>query len=334
MRASINLGRVGGVPVGLNISVLVIVAILVVGLGFGRFPVEYPGLPLAVYLLAAVVTALLFLASLLAHELAHALVARRHGIGVSGITLWLLGGVAQLTGEARTPGADLRIAAVGPATSLAAAALFGLVAWRLGAAGSAAGHRHVRLPGHRQRAARGVQPDPGGAAGRRPGAARGAVGAVGRPGAAPRSPRRAPGRAFGSRSSCSGSCSLFTGPAFQGLWLALIGWFLVNAASAEEQQARLGAALHGIRVGDVMSRSPVTAAPDRDRRRAHRPGGDAGAAVHLPARGRVRRLPRPRHPQPHPRGAARQRPLTLLADIACPPGEVPVRPSRRRPRST
>ena len=94
MRSSIKLGRVGGVPVGLNISVLVIVAIPVIGLGFGSFPALYPGQPVVIYLLAAVVTAVLFLLSLLAHEISHALMAKRHGIEVSGITLWLLGGVA------------------------------------------------------------------------------------------------------------------------------------------------------------------------------------------------------------------------------------------------
>ncbi|MFD0663930.1 site-2 protease family protein [Thermocatellispora tengchongensis] len=135
MRSSISLGRIGGVPVGLNISVLFIVAILVAGLAFGRFPVAFPGHSVALYLLAAVVTAVLFLGSLLAHELAHAFVARRDGIEVEGITLWLLGGVAQLRGQARTPGADLRIAAVGPAASVAVAAGSALIAWLSAAAG-------------------------------------------------------------------------------------------------------------------------------------------------------------------------------------------------------
>ena len=67
---------------------------------------------------------MLFLASLLAHELAHALVARRNGVEVESIVLWLLGGVAQLRGEARTPGADFRIAFVGPLTSIALGIVF------------------------------------------------------------------------------------------------------------------------------------------------------------------------------------------------------------------
>ena len=93
--------------------------ILVITLAFGRFPLVLPGRSTVGYLAAAVVAAVLFMASVLAHEVAHAIVARRNGIQVESITLWLFGGVAQLKGDPRSPGADLRIAAVGPLTSLA-----------------------------------------------------------------------------------------------------------------------------------------------------------------------------------------------------------------------
>src|SRR4030095_3807809 len=132
MRASISLGRIAGIKVGINASVFLIVAILVLGLATGRLPAAYPGRSVIAYASGAVVAAVLFLASLLAHELAHSLVARRNGIEVESIVLWLLGGVAQLRGEAKTPGGDCRIAIVGPLTSLALAVIFGL-----GAAGVA-----------------------------------------------------------------------------------------------------------------------------------------------------------------------------------------------------
>ena len=113
MRESIRLGHFAGIRVGLNVSVLVIVLILVVGLSFGRFPQAYPDYATWAYIVAGVASAILLLASLLAHELAHAVVAQRNGIDVEGITLWLLGGVARLRDEPRTAGADLRIAVVG-----------------------------------------------------------------------------------------------------------------------------------------------------------------------------------------------------------------------------
>ena len=132
MRASISLGRIAGIKVGINASVFLIIAILVAGLATGQLPAAFPGRSIVAYVIAAIIAAVLFLASLLAHELAHSLVARRNGIEVESIVLWLLGGVAQLRGEAKTPGADFRIAIVGPLTSFALAVIFGL-----GAAGVA-----------------------------------------------------------------------------------------------------------------------------------------------------------------------------------------------------
>jgi Zn-dependent protease len=128
MRASIRLGRFFGIPVGLSWSVLLIAGLLTFSLGATLLPASAAGYSDAVYYVAAVAAAVLFFGSLLAHELAHAVVARSHGVEVDGITLWLLGGVAQLRSEAPSARAELQIAAVGPATSLALAAAFGIAA--------------------------------------------------------------------------------------------------------------------------------------------------------------------------------------------------------------
>src|SRR4029079_12097768 len=76
-------------------------------------------------------TVLLFLGSLLAHELGHSLVAQRNGVRVRNITLWMLGGVAQLEGRMPTPGAEFRIAAAGPAVSYLLAGVF-FALWNVG----------------------------------------------------------------------------------------------------------------------------------------------------------------------------------------------------------
>jgi Zn-dependent protease len=99
----IPLGRIAGIRVAANWTLLIIVGLLVLSLAGGVFPREYPGLDGSWYLLAALVGAVLFLASLLAHELAHALVARRAGVTVESITFWLFGGVARLGGDAASP---------------------------------------------------------------------------------------------------------------------------------------------------------------------------------------------------------------------------------------
>ena len=135
MGQSFSLGRIRGIQIGVNWSVLLIVALLAYGLAAGQFPAEVPRRPEAEYVVAAIVTAVAYIASLLAHELAHSLVARRHGVQVEGITLWLLGGVSRLEGEFPDPGAELRVAGVGPLTSLVLGGVFTLVAWLLHASG-------------------------------------------------------------------------------------------------------------------------------------------------------------------------------------------------------
>lgn len=92
---------------------------VVVLLSVQILPSVYPGTPLLERIGAALAGALLFFVSILGHEFGHALVARRHDVGTTGITLWVLGGVAKLTRQAPTPRAEFQIAIAGPAASLA-----------------------------------------------------------------------------------------------------------------------------------------------------------------------------------------------------------------------
>lgn len=124
---TVRLGRVAGIEVAAHWSVMVVVWLISWSLATVQFPDEVGGLSQATYWIAGVVTALVFFAGLLAHEISHAVVARRAGIEVEGITLWLFGGVSRLHGEAATPAVELRVSGVGPAASLAFAAAFGLL---------------------------------------------------------------------------------------------------------------------------------------------------------------------------------------------------------------
>jgi Zn-dependent protease len=123
----IPLGRIAGIRIGMSWLVPLIALLYVWNLAELRFPYEVPGQSAGAYWAAGLLGAFLFFASLLAHELGHALVARHEGIGVSGISLWLLGGVAKMESEPRTAGAELRIAGVGPLTSAAVGVGFFLV---------------------------------------------------------------------------------------------------------------------------------------------------------------------------------------------------------------
>ena len=118
----LKLGRVHGIDVDLDVGVLPLLGILSVALATGILPEAVPGHVSLTYWSVAIVVAVLFVVSLLLHELAHSLVADRLGIGVRSVRLWFLGGVSELDSEPRTPEAQFAIAIAGPLASL----LFGV----------------------------------------------------------------------------------------------------------------------------------------------------------------------------------------------------------------
>ncbi len=118
MNTSIELGRIRGISIGVSWSWFVVFALIVWTLADNVFPSQNEGYSTGAYIAMAVVAALAFFVSLLAHELGHALVARREGMEIDGITLWLFGGVARFKGSFPTAGGEFRIAIAGPIVSL------------------------------------------------------------------------------------------------------------------------------------------------------------------------------------------------------------------------
>jgi len=262
MRASFRVGRVFGVPLAVHWSVLIIFALVAWNIAANLLPQAYPGHPFWAYLIAGLSAAVVFFLGLLAHEVSHAVIAKRHGLQVNKITLWLLGGVAELRGEPRTPGADLRIAGIGPLVSLLIGLVFGGVATALALSGQQGlvfgviawlAAINLLLAGFN------VLPAAPLDGGRLLRAAlwrwRGD-----RTWAAITAARV--GRAFGVALIAVGVWQFVVGMGIGGLWLALIGWFLTTAAGVEERQARTGGALAGVRARDVMTEHPQTVAPD------------------------------------------------------------------------
>jgi Zn-dependent protease len=118
MRDSVRLGKIAGIPIGLHWSIALITGLFTITLANNILPTAVPGYGSGLYLVVASIVAVLFLASIVAHELGHSVVAQTHGVGVSGITLFALGGVAKLQSEPRSPGAAAQIALAGPAVSV------------------------------------------------------------------------------------------------------------------------------------------------------------------------------------------------------------------------
>ena len=320
MEQDIRLGRIAGIEVGINWSVLLIFLLIAWELSDLVLPGYHPHDSTTTYWIVGVLTTVLFFMSLFAHEVSHAVVARRNGIGVRRITFWLFGGVSELEGEALTPGADFRIAAVGPLTSFVLAGVFDVAALVLGRGGllaSAAGWlawMNMLLGGFNLIPA---APLDGGrvlraALWRKDGdRVRAATAAT-----------RA-GQVFAYLLVTLGVVEFLT-VGIGGLWFVFLGWFLLTAARAEEGGATLRTALANVRVGDLMSPDPVTFSPSTtvadlvDRQLPlHRFStfpliGSGGTIEGLTTIGRIRRL------------AVDLRPSTRLIDIACPTAEVPL----------
>lgn len=119
----IRLGKISGINISVDLSWFIIFGLFVFSLARGWFPFIAPHMNQGYYWLFGVITSLLFFGSVVAHELSHALVARRLGIPISNITLFIFGGVAQMEDEPATPGAEFKMAIAGPLASLGVAAV-------------------------------------------------------------------------------------------------------------------------------------------------------------------------------------------------------------------
>ena len=132
MRGSLKIGRIAGIEIGIHYTWLLAIFIFTWLLGQGYFPTSYPGWKPYFYWIAGFLATFLLFISVLIHELAHSLVAKSRGLPVSSITLFILGGVSNLTEEPEKPGLEFVMAIVGPGTSLILAGIFWGIWYLLG----------------------------------------------------------------------------------------------------------------------------------------------------------------------------------------------------------
>ena len=259
MWSRVRLGRIAGIEFGVNWSWLVVFALIVWTLASAVFPSTNPGLSKPAHIAMAIVAALLFFLSLLLHEFGHALRARREGIEIDGITLWLFGGVARFKGSFRSAGAEFRVAIAGPLVSLTLGALFVLIALIPGIPSAVdgvvswLGYINLSLLVFN------LIPAPPLDGGRVLHAAlwrwRGDYVWATRVAANV-------GRGFGYLLIGGGIAMFVFQSSFSGAWLAFLGWFLLNAATGEARYLLTQQALSGLRVSDVMTPNPVVVSPD------------------------------------------------------------------------
>src|ERR687896_38939 len=255
MHAGFTLGRIAGIKVSVNWSWLVVFALIVWSLASAVFPVQNEGLPDGTYIAMAIVAALLFFLSILLHELGHAVQARREGMEIEGITLWLFGGVAKFRGDFPSAGAEFRIAIAGPLVSLALGGLFVAIAVLTKMTeevdGVAAWLGYINLTLLVFNLLPALPLDGGRVLRSALWAARDDFGWATRISASI-------GRGFGFLFIAGGIALFVFANSFSGAWLAFIGWFLLGAASAELRFLAVRDALAGLRVRDLMVRDPST----------------------------------------------------------------------------
>ena len=272
-----RLGTTFGFEIRVDYSWFFLFALILWSFSSNVFPVALPGLSQASYLLLGFMAAILFFASLLIHELGHAVVARAKGIHVAGITLFIFGGVARTSREASTPGDEFQIAGAGPLMSFVLAALFwgvlrygagmGLdeavlaVAGYLSALNFALGVFNL-LPGFPLDGGRLLRAVLWKATGNLTRATRWATIA---------------GQIVGWLLVAFGAFEVLTGNVVGGMWLMLVAWFLRSAAVASWRQYQMIARV------------------DEARRMLEQARVEAGLppAVEIDAAGRVHEIARP-----------------------------------------
>jgi len=256
MKAQIKLGRIFGVEIGLHYSWLLIALLITFSLA-GTFHKNNPGWSDELRWGLAIVTAILFFASIVVHELSHALVAKLRGLPVRSITLFALGGIAQIEKEAADAKTEFWMGIIGPITSFVLGVVCLAITIALGWTPPEFPQRPLpamlmwlgliniglaafnMIPGF---------PLDGGRV------LRGLIWWItGNPKRATTIAARV-GQVIAFAMIVYGVFQFFRGTGINGLWMAFIGWFLLSASRESYAQMVISEGLRGLRVGDVMSR--------------------------------------------------------------------------------
>ncbi len=258
-RSAISLGRILGIPIGLDYSWFLIFGLLTWSLATSYFPNEFKNWPVTEYWIVGAVTAILLFVSVLIHELGHSVIALRYKIPVRSITLFLFGGVAQIGAEPPSAISEFWIAIAGPITSFALAILFSVLRPLVGAIApllaiaeylayiNGALALFNLIPGFPLDGGRVFRAIVWGSTHSLHKATLIAANV---------------GRFIAYMFIAWGVWQIFTGSFGNGLWIAFIGWFLESAASSQLRQQTVQDLLAGHLVAEAMRRDYTTVSPD------------------------------------------------------------------------
>ena len=264
LRSSIPIGKLFGISLRLHYSWFFIFALITWALAANYFPATQPTWGLAMKIGAGLITSLLFFGSVLIHELMHSLVALREGIQIQSITLFILGGVSQMTSEPKTAKDEFLMAGAGPLSSLVLGGIFFWIYFTLNSTTTEAaqfgaaiayylGFINILLgvfnliPGF---------PLDGGRV------LRSLLWWRGKNLQSATRVASNIGRVIGFLFIFGGIWLIFSGNFFNGIWLAFIGWFLESSAAGSYRQMLLQDMLRGHVASDVMSRDCMVVSPD------------------------------------------------------------------------
>jgi Zn-dependent protease len=258
-RTTIPLGRIFGIPIGIDLSWFLIFILMAWMLAASYFPAEFKGWSTAEYWVVGAITALLLFGSVILHELGHSIVAQRYKIPVRSITLFVFGGVSQITAEPPSALAEFWIAIAGPTTSLLLAGLLWAITPLVSAVAPVLAVTRYLAIINATLAAFNLIPGFPLDGGR---VFRAVVWAISK------NLRRATliaanvGRGIAFIFILVGVWQVLTGNLGNGLWIGFIGWFLESAANGQLQQVALQSLLEGRKVGEAMSRDCPAATRD------------------------------------------------------------------------
>ncbi len=250
LESSLQLGRVLGIRVGIHYTWFIIFALISVSLA-NHFQATEPDWSIGAAWVTAIITALLFFASIVLHELGHSVVALAHGVPVQSITLFIFGGVAQLGRDTDSPRAEFQIAIAGPIVSFALALIFHLLSGLFGYFNEQAGValawlRYINLVVAIFNLIPGFPLDGGRVF-------RAIVWGITKNAQTGMRWAAASGKLVAYALIGLGILIILqTGRLIDGMWMALIGWFLLVAAEASARQFTLEHLTRGEKARDIM----------------------------------------------------------------------------------